>query len=94
MQDDEFEWDEAKAASNYAKHGISFEHARLVFKDVFDVEGVDASAVHGEGRFTVIGMVESVLLFVVYTERGQRVRLISARRATRHEQKDYYEQNA
>ena len=39
MKDDEFEWDEKKAAENYAKHGIGFEHAKLVFNDIFSVEG-------------------------------------------------------
>jgi uncharacterized DUF497 family protein len=43
--------------------------------------------------FTMVGMVEGTLIFVVYTERGDRVRIITARRATRHEQDDYFEQN-
>lgn len=93
MNNDDFEWDEAKAAENYAKHGISFEHARRIFDDAFAVEGIDDSEVYGEHRFTTIGMVEGVLLYVVYTERGARVRLISARRATRYEQDDYYQQS-
>jgi uncharacterized protein len=93
MQDDEFEWDEKKAEENYAKHGIDFEHAKLVFNDLFSVEGFDDGGSYGEDRFTIIGMAEGVILFVVYTERAQRIRLISARRATRHEQNDYYQQN-
>jgi len=94
MNDDEFEWDEDKAAANYAKHGVSFETARAVFKDVFAVEGFDDREAYGEDRFTIIGMAEGILLFVVYTPRGHRLRLISARRATKHEQDDYYQQNA
>jgi uncharacterized DUF497 family protein len=65
-----------------------------VFKDVFAVEGYDDSEANGEDRFTIIGMAEGVLLFVVYTPRVHRLRLISARRATKHEQGDYYQQNA
>ena len=93
MNDDDFEWDDAKAAENYAKHGIDFEDARRVFKDAFAVDGIDDSDVYGEERFTTIGMVDGVLLFVVHTERGARVRLISARRATKYEQDDYYQQD-
>lgn len=48
---------------------------------------------YGEERFILIGMAEGMLLFVVYTERGDRTRLISARQATRHEQDDYFQQN-
>jgi uncharacterized DUF497 family protein len=92
MHDDDFEWDHAKAVENYAKHGISFEDARRVFDDRFAVDGVDDNEAYGEERFTAIGMVRGVLIFVVYTDRGARVRLISARRATRHEQDDYYQQ--
>jgi uncharacterized DUF497 family protein len=93
MHDDDFEWDDSKAVENHAKHGISFEDARRVFDDQFAVDGVDDIEAYGEERFTTIGMVRGVLLFVVYTERGARVRLISARRATRYEQDDYYQQD-
>ena len=93
MKDDEFEWNEKKAAENYAKHGIDFEHAKLMFNDIFAVEGFDDNVPYGEDRFTILGMAEGVILFVVYTERADRIRLISARRATRHEQNDYYRQN-
>jgi len=93
MSDDDFEWDEAKAAENYAKHGVSLGNARRVFKDTFAVDAIDDSAVYGEERFTTIGMVDGVLLFVVHTERGARVRLISARRATKYEQDDCYQQD-
>ena len=93
MRDDDFEWDDAKDVENYAKHGIGFEDARGVFDDQFAVDGVDENEAYGEERFTAIGMVRGVLLFVVYTERGARVRLISARRATKYEQDDYYQQD-
>ena len=93
MNDDEFEWDDAKAASNYAKHGVSFARARLVFSDPFGIGEYDDRSGYGEERFTRIGMVEGTLLFVSYTERDDRIRIISARRATKHEQDHYYRQN-
>lgn len=93
MQAEDFEWDETKASENYAKHGVSFETARAVFKDAFAVEELDDREEYGEERFTIVGMVADALLFVAYTLRGTRIRLISARRATRHEQDDYYQQN-
>jgi len=66
-----------------------------VFNDPFAIERVDDREDYGEERFTVIGMAEgSVLLFVAYTEREQRIRLISARRVTQYEQEDYFRQNA
>jgi uncharacterized protein len=49
---------------------------------------------YGEERFSIVGMAGGVLLFVAYTVRGDRLRLISARRATKHEQEDYFRQNA
>jgi uncharacterized DUF497 family protein len=58
------------------------------------VDGTDETMPYGERRFTIIGMVQGALLFVVYTERGERVRLISARLANKYEQDDYYRQGA
>lgn len=89
-----FQWDKAKARENYAKHGVSFEVAREVFKDPFAVELLDDRDSYGEDRFILIGKAEGMVLTVVYTERGDRIRLISARRATRHEQDDYFIQNS
>lgn len=91
MHAGDFEWDEAKNAANYAKHGVTFEFATFVFSDPFALGGIDNRIDYGEERF--IGMVEGVLVFVAYTERGDRVRIISARRATKHEQNDYRQQN-
>jgi hypothetical protein len=88
-----FEWDEAKAAENYAKHGVSFETAAKVFGDPFGVERLDDRENYGEERFILIGVVEETVLTVVYTERNDRVRIISARRATRREQDDYFTEN-
>ena len=93
MDDDAFEWDEAKAAENEAKHGVSFDTCRAVFRDPFAIELLDDREEYGEDRFILIGMAEGVVLTIVYTERGGRTRLISARRATKHEQDDYFTQN-
>lgn len=90
MDGDEFEWDAGKAASNLRKHSVAFADAQRVFDDAFAVHEFDLDAGYGEQRMIVIGMVNGVLLTVVYAERGERTRLISARKATKHEQLDYY----
>jgi len=88
-----FEWDEAKAGENYAKHGVSFETAIKVFSDPFGIERLDDREDYGEARFILIGTAEEAVITVVYTERDGRLRIISARRATRHEQNDYFIEN-
>jgi uncharacterized protein len=88
-----FEWDEAKAAENYVKHGVSFETAVKVFTDPFAVERLDDREDYGEERFILIGTADEAVLTIVYTERNGRFRIISARRATRHEQDDYFIEN-
>jgi uncharacterized DUF497 family protein len=93
MNDDAFEWDETKAAANYALHGVGFETARRVFKDPFAIERLDDRDDYGEERFVLVGMAESAVLTIVYTQGAGRFRLISARRATRHEQHDYFTQD-
>ena len=91
----EFESDAAKAAANLQVHGVSFELAKTVFKDPFAIEFLDDREDYGEERFVIIGMAEGqVLLFVAYTERVERIRIISARRATKNEQDQYFRQNA
>ena len=91
----EFEWHDAKAEANLLAHGVSFELAMTVFKDPFAIELLDDRKDYGEERFVTIGMAEGhVLLFVAYTEREDRIRIISARRVTQHEQDDYFRQNA
>lgn len=76
-------------------HGVSFDLAKTVFKDPFAVERLDDREDYGEERLVIIGMAEGrVVLFVAYTERKERIRIISARRATQNEQDDYFRQNA
>ena len=93
MHDDDFEWDDQKAADNFTKHGISFEAARDVFKDPFAIERLDDREDYGENRFVIVGMVEERLLFVAYTLRGETIRIISARGAEPHEQRQYHEES-
>ena len=85
-----FEWDENKNISNQKKHGISFETATYVFRDSYYMEIYDFE--HSiEDRYIAIGMVGD-LLFVVFTEREDYIRIISARSATRSERRLYYAQ--
>ena len=90
----EFEWDDTKAPENVRIHGVSFAQAALVFGDPFAVEWIDLREDYGEERIILLGMTGSQILTVVYTERGERIRIISARRATRSEQDLYYRENA
>lgn len=60
----DFEWDDAKAAANLAKHGVSFEQAREAFDDPFAIDFVDDREDYGEPRLILLGMVESRLLVV------------------------------
>ena len=93
MVDNEFEWSDSKAAQNLEQHGVSFESAREIFGDPFALEWLDTSEDYGEARYAVIGMVQSRLLFVAYTLRGERRRLISARGAEPYERRRYHEEN-
>ena len=80
-----FEWHHAKAEANFSVHGVSFDLAKTAFKDQFAIERLDDREDYGEERFVIIGMTEeNFLLFVAYTEREERIRIISARRATQY----------
>ena len=87
MRDDDFEWDDRKAASNLRKHRVRFELARFVFDDPIAIDELDEG--EDEERFQRIGMASGRLLLVVYALRGRRNRIISARRANNHEQDKY-----
>lgn len=94
MVENRFEWDTEKAATNWRNHGVTFEHAARAVLDPFAVEWIDDRGVYGEERINLLGMCDGVLLHVTYTERGERIRIISARRAVRHEQDHYYRENS
>lgn len=89
----QFEWDGDKAAANARKHGVSFEQAALAFRDLFAVEWIDTRESYGEERMVLLGTSQGQILAVVYTERGERIRIISARRATKHEKETYFHHN-
>ena len=89
MQNDEFEWDDAKAAANLRKHKIGFRAAARVFDDPFVLIEQDLSEDYDEERFLAIGLVEGLLVAIAYTERGDRIRIISARKANSDEQRAY-----
>jgi uncharacterized DUF497 family protein len=86
----EFEWDADKAASNIAKHDISFEEAATVFGDPLSLTVYDPDHSQDEDRYITMGSsVDNRLLLVSHTDRGDRIRIISARLATRRERKAY-----
>jgi uncharacterized DUF497 family protein len=93
MQDGEFEWDDAKAASNWLDHGITFETACAAFDDALSVDREDTRHGDTEERFALLGIVENQLLFVSYTLRGDRIRIISARKAEPYERRRYHNAN-
>ena len=84
-----FEWDDAKNKINKIKHGINFKTAARVFSDPYLLEEYDEEHSFDEDRWKVIGMVDDVL-FVIYTDRDEKIRLISAREATEQERRRYY----
>jgi uncharacterized protein len=87
-----FEWDPRKAASNVSKHGISFEEALTVFGDSLARIFEDEDHSSEEQREIIIGhSVKERLLVICFTAQGESVRVFSARRATKREQKDYEE---
>jgi uncharacterized protein len=91
MNEIRFDWDARKASSNEKKHGVSFEEARSVF---FDEQGLlleDPQPVHEEERFVLLGLSASLrILVVIHALREEDViRIISARKATRLETREY-----
>ena len=86
----EFEYDEEKEALNIAKHGVSFEEARMVFFDPIRIDIFDAEHSVNEERWKVFGFAGWVLLMVSYTERAGVIRIISARKATESEEEMYF----
>ena len=83
-----FEWDAAKAAANRRKHGVSFEEAATVFLDPYAQVFDDPDSETSESRFLLVGVSAARrTLVVVHVERRERLRIISAREATRHERR-------
>ena len=87
-----FEWDSAKAAVNLAKHGVSFEEASTALRDPLSATGADPDHSGDEERLITFGVsTRGRLLIVAHTERGDTIRIISARLVTAGERKVYEE---
>ncbi len=90
MMDIIFEWDEEKALTNFLKHGVSFDEASTIFADERSLTLYDEMHSTYEDRYIDIGIsVSNRLLIVVYTEREERIRIISVRSATANERRQY-----
>ncbi len=86
----QFEWNPDKANSNLKKHGVSFNEASTVFNDPLSVTFPDPDHSYGEDRYVIIGLSSANrILIVPHTDRADHVRIISAREATRNEQRFY-----
>ena len=88
-----FEWDSEKAAINKKKHALSFDTAYKVFNDINRIEIYDAAHSIDEDRYITIGCINGidVIIYMVYTERTNTIRIISARKATNYERRMYYD---
>jgi uncharacterized protein len=88
----EFEWNSDKAKLNFEKHGVSFQEATTVFNDPLSVTFPDPDHSIGESRYVIIGISKlEQLLVVAHTDRREKIRVISARKATRQERRFYEE---
>jgi uncharacterized DUF497 family protein len=83
-----------RRAANLRNHGVAFQEAVMAFRDSFRVERIDDRENYGEERIILLGMCGGTILHVTYTERGECVRIISARRAEKHERDYYYRENS
>jgi uncharacterized protein len=90
----EFEWDKEKAKANLKKHGVSFHEASLAFFDENAVELFDDSNSDHEIRYQLVGISTKRLIFVAYTERDEKICIISARKANAKQIRIYNEQNS
>jgi len=92
MPEPQFQWDPDKAASNAQKHGVAFEEARTIFDDLRSLTAYDPDHSDAEDRFITLGLSDlGRVLLVVHADRGEAIRLISARLATRRERSIYFE---
>lgn len=92
MNDIKFEWDNRKDKSNQKKHGVSFEEAKSVFYDESAIEFYDFDHSHDEERFLLLGLSFKLRILLIchcFKEENGIIRIISARKATRNEQKEY-----
>ena len=83
-----FEWDDAKASGNFAKHGVAFVDAAQIFAGPI-LRVRDERNVYGEERFRAVGSIRGIVLVVIYTIRGDAIRIISAWKAGRNDRRRY-----
>lgn len=86
-----FEWDESKNEINIQKHGIDFSDAKMIF-DGYTLTVEDDRFDYPERRFVTFGLLFENIVSVVHTESEEKIRILSARKATRNEQKEYFKQ--
>ena len=86
-----FSWDETKRSANLRKHGIDFRDAPKIFRG-FTLTAEDDREAYGERRFLTLGLLEDQVVSVAHTERGDDIRIISIRKATKHEARFYFSQ--
>ena len=86
-----FTWDESKRKLNLAKHGIDFRDAQAIFEGPL-VTAEDAREDYGETRYVALGLLEGIVVSMAYTERGDSVRIISIRKALKHEARFFLSQ--
>ncbi len=87
----DYEWDDTKREANLRKHGIDFADVPAVF-DGYTVTLEDTRFTYDEPRFLTVGLLKGRAIVVAHTERGEKIRIISARKATKHEELSYFEQ--
>ena len=85
----EFEWDDDKNKANIKKHGLAFDDAIRIFADRQRISNIDNRFEYGEDRFITIGYIQERLCVVVYTQNNDVIRIISARKANKREQRDH-----
>jgi uncharacterized protein len=86
-----FAWDETKRRANLRKHGIDFADAEEIFSG-FTLSVEDTRQVYGEQRLLTLGLLQDQVVSVTHTERGDDIRIISIRKATKHEARYYFSQ--
>jgi hypothetical protein len=86
-----FAWDEAKRLTNLRKHGIDFRDAQKIFRG-FTLTAEDDRESYGERRFLTLGLLDDQVVSVAHTEQGENIRIISIRKATKHEARFYFSQ--
>jgi uncharacterized protein len=86
-----FAWDETKRRANVKKHGIDFVDAEKIFNGV-TLTAEDTREAYGERRFLTLGLLDDQVVSVTHTERGNDIRIISIRKATKHEARYYLSQ--